>query len=116
MKAQALTAETARFANFNLFTDVMPYEVIKVVSPKCLEVREMDAEETKESIEKRQASFVQGGFVGHTDNSVQEWTITSNPTNAAVRIRQHKDGNWFGKCGERFILSDKPEKFYDFNF
>lgn len=115
METQALTAQTAKYANHYGWSDVEPYEIVRVVSPKCLEVRPMDAKQTKESIEEQKKSFAVGGFMGHTDNSVQRWEITSNPEYETIRIRLHKDGKWY-HGGMKFKLSDKPRKFYDYNF
>lgn len=104
-----------KFANQTGYSDVTPYEVMKVVSEKTIEVRRMKFQETEESRKARQESFQVGGFVGHTDNDVQKWDITSDETENIERIRLNKKGEWMGRQG-KFRLEDKPCRFYDFNF
>lgn len=107
---------TAKFANRLIGSDIRPFEVLKEVNEKKLIVREMYAVETEESKAKRLDAFIRGGFVGHTDNEVQEWVITSNPSGHELTIRLHKDGYWYSPGGNKFMISDKPKKFHDFNF
>jgi hypothetical protein len=105
---------TAKFANFFGYSDVEPYEIVKVISNKTLVVRAMDSKPEPKAQEKLNKSFVPGGFVGHFENSLQGWIITSNVNNKTQRIRLGKKG-WKGSCG-RFVLSNHPIKHYDFNF
>jgi len=99
------------FANYQLGSDTIPYEVIRVVSDKTIEVRRMKAE--LDPSWKR--DFIPGGFCGHTaNNDSQKWIVTSDKTQPVIRIRKQKSGRW-GKNGW-FYLSDKPVYFYDFNF
>lgn len=104
-----------QYANAHGYTDITPYEVVRRISDKTIEVRAMDCERTPGSIKAMKDSFVPGGFLGHFDNDLQEWTITSNEDNPTVRARRHKDG-YYHCGGKRFLLSDKPRKFYDYNF
>lgn len=100
------------FANRYGYSDVNPFEVVRVVSDKTLEVREMDAARDT-SVELK---FHPGGFSAHCSNqNEQKWFISSNPDNPVVRIRLSKKG-WRSASGARFHLSDKPVKFYDYNF
>lgn len=106
------------YANQYFYTDVEPWEVVEIKTERCLVVRPMIAE-LKQSAQKALAeSFVPGGFFGHTDNSKQEWIITSDETAETCEIRMHKDGLYYmsGSKGTRFHLSTKPRKFYDYNF
>ena len=101
-----------QYANMYSYTDVTPYEVVKVISDKTIEVREMD------SVEDRSVKleWEVGGFAGHCVNQRdQKWFITSNPENRIIRIRLGKKG-WKDKHGRKFGLSDKPVRFYDYNF
>lgn len=101
------------FANHYGYSDVNPYEVVKVVSEKTMEVREMESERD-ESVELK---FHVGGFSAHCSNQRdQKWFITSNEQNPVVRIRLNKNGIWKDKHGRKFYLSDKPVRFYDYNF
>lgn len=101
-----------QFANHYSFSDVEPYEVVRVISDKTIEVREMDAERD----DSVKLNFFVGGFSAHCANQHdQRWNITSNPSNSVVRIRLGKQG-WKDAHGRKFRLSDKPAKFYDYNF
>lgn len=101
-----------KYANNIGYTDVNPYEVIRAVSDKTLEVREMKAVRD----ESVKLEWVAGGFAGHCVNQMdQEWTITPDASRPIIRIRLGKRG-WQDKNGARFKLSDKPLKFYDYNF
>jgi hypothetical protein len=101
------------YANHYGYSDVNPYEVVRVISDKTIEVREMDAERD-ESVELK---WIPGGFAGHCVNQHdQKWRITSNESNPIIRIRLSINKGWQDKHGRRFGLSDKPIKFYDYNF
>lgn len=101
------------YANHYGYTDVNPFEVVRVVSDKTVEVREMDAKRD----DSVKLEFHVGGFSAHCANQRdQKWLITSNPSNSILRIRLSKTGVWKDKHGRRFVLSDKPIKFYDYNF
>ena len=102
-----------QYANYIGYSDVYPYEVIRFVSNKTLEVRSMDTEQDP----NWKPEFVAGGFAGHCVNQHdQKWIITSNEANDTIRIRLRKDGTWRSKDGAKFRLSDKPRCFYDYNF
>ena len=105
------------YMNRHGYTDVYPYEVISIDTPKKMTIREMLAAETEESKKRRKESFVPGGFCGHTDNDVQEWDIHSNSNSRFdFAVRLHNDGYWYDTNGNRYAMSNKPIKFYDFNF
>ena len=99
-----------RYANELMYSDVHAFEVIRVVSSKCVEVRRLEAK-----IVKSPTQFHAGGFCGHfSDNHDQEWEFNSNEENCIERIRLTKNGWRLG--GRRFSMSDSPREFYDFNF
>lgn len=101
------------YANRQGYTDVEPYEVIKHISDKTLEVRLMDAILD----ESWKPEFTPGGFCGHcTNNGTQRWTISKNERNPVIRIRKQKSGAWKDQYGWQYQLSDVPRKFYDYNF
>lgn len=100
------------FANHYGYSDINPYEVVRVISDKTIEIREMDAERD----ESVKLEWEIGGFCAHCSNQWdQKWLIKSNPENQVIRIRLGKQG-WKDKHGRRFGLSDQPIKFYDYNF
>ena len=109
------TEQTPRFANNYLFSDVNPFEVVRVISDKTIEVREMHTE----MADDWKPEMVSGGFAFHCTNNADQrkaWVITSDGENPVVRIRKQKDGSWKNPTFGRFRLSDVPVKKYDFNF
>lgn len=102
-----------KFANHYSHSDVEPFEVIKVISDKTIEVREMDAIRDN-SVEMH---FHVGGFSAHCSNQRQQkWFIRADETNPVIRIRLNKSGVWKDAYGRKFRLNDQPIKFYDYNF
>jgi hypothetical protein len=100
------------YANHIGWSDVDPYEVVRVISEKTIEIREMDAKRD----DSVKLEFIPGGFSAHCSNQRdQKWFITSKPENRVIRIRLGKKG-WKDAHGRRFALSDEPVKFYDYNF
>lgn len=105
--------DDAKFANRHGWSDINPVEIVKVISDKTLEVREMDAERDP----SWKMEVIEGGFFGHVVNDKdQKWFIKANPDNDVFRIRKSKSGVWKNKWGARFVLSSKARKFYDNNF
>jgi len=101
-----------KYANLHGYTDIHPHEITRKVSAKCLEVRAMQSER----VEGIDLGFKAGGFFGHcSDQHWQQWTITSDNSAPIFRIRLGVSG-WKSADGQRFQLSDKPSKFYDYNF
>ena len=101
------------YANHIGYSDVNPYEVIRVVTDKTIEIREMTAERD----DSVKMEFHPGGFSAHCSNQHnQKWFIKSDETAPIQRIRLHKNGTWKNKHGQRFSLNDQPVKFYDYNF
>ena len=100
------------YANQYGYSDVTPFEVIRVISDKTIEIREMDAERD----DSVKMEFHVGGFSAHCSNQRdQKWFIKSDETAPVIRIRLGKNG-WKDKHGRRFALADEPVKFYDYNF
>ncbi len=105
------------YMNRHGYTDMHPYEVIRIDTPKKMIIREMLATETEESKKRRKETFVPTGFLGISDNDVQEWDIRSQDiSDFDFAVRLHGDGFWYDANGNRYTMSDKPIKFYDFNF
>ena len=100
------------YANRHGYSDVSPCEIIREVSAQTLEIRDMEYSENLVKL-----TFHAGGFVAHcSDQHAQEYEITSNPTYRTIRIRLNKRGEWQDKHGQRYVLSDSPKRFYDYNF
>ena len=101
-----------RYANHYGYSDVNPFEVIRVISEKTVEIRAMDSHKDP----KWKPEWHVGGFAGHCANQhEQSWFITKNLGNPVIRIRLGKNG-WKDKWGGRYQLADAPVKFYDYNF
>ena len=99
-------------ANHSGWSDMHPYEIVRVVSPKTIEIRVMDAELD----ENWKPEIISGGFTGHcTNQGDQRWAYKSNPEYPVIRARQRKDGRFYSANGRHF-LSTKPRKFHDYNF
>lgn len=102
-----------KFANRHGYSDVDPFEIVKVVSDKTIEVRAMDAERDP----SWKPEFLAGGFAGHCTNQFsQKWFITPNESNPVYRLRLRKDGYFHHPQLGKFRLSYKAVKFYDYNF
>jgi len=102
-----------KYANHYMYSDVHPFEVVKTISPICVEIRRMNTVQTKFP-----RQFTPGGFVGHfADNyGGQEYEYNSDPEAPVMRIRWSRaKRQWQGRGG-RFIMEDHPNKFYDYNF
>ena len=99
-------------ANHSGWSDVHPYEIVRVVSPKTIEIRVMDAELDK----NWKPEIIAGGFSGHcTNQGAQKWAYKSNPDYTVIRARLRKDG-YFHSANGRHVLSKTPYKFHDYNF
>lgn len=96
------------------YSDRDPYEVVKIVSPICVEVRAMDAVLD----ESWKPEMIPGGFCAHTvNNHSQKWVITPNEKNETIRIRwSEAKGLWQAGKYSPFSMAEKPFKHYDYNF
>ena len=101
-----------KYANHYGYTDINPFEIVRVVSDKTIEIREMKCERD----DSVKLEFIPGGFSAHCVNDRdQKWHITSDETAPIIRIRLGKKG-WRTADGRKFGLADKPTKYYDYNF
>jgi len=94
------------------YSDVRAYEIIKVVSDKTLEIRELATQFDISHLEQ-----VAGGYMGHVVNQrAQKVTYETNTENPIIRIRKKKNSDDWTYKGSRFGLQENPYAFYDFNF
>ena len=101
------------YANQIGYSDINPFEIVRKISDKTIEIREMIAERDR-SVE---LEFIPGGFSAHCRNqNDQKWNISADETAQVVRIRLSKNSGWQDKDGRKFKLAASPVKFYDFNF
>lgn len=107
-------ASTApKFLNLHGYTDVTPYEVVRVISDKTVHIREMKCERDPTWV----MDSVPGGFCRHVrNNDSQRWIITQDADAPVLRARRCKDGRWSVAGNARYMPSEKPVKFYDYNF
>lgn len=107
-----MTTATAKFFAKVSFSDLTPFEVVRVISDKVIEVREMQAEKGEWTPE-----YVAGGFAhGCTNNLDQKWVISSNEAEKIIKIRLQKSGKWQDANGNKYKLTQIPTKFVDYNF
>lgn len=102
------------------YTDRDAWEVIEIISPRRIKIRELDAECTRKPKE-----FHPGGFCGHyADNNDQEYSYTSNEKNRtkilswrskAQRWCEVKQQTRYSKFGLH-QKGEQASKFYDYNF
>lgn len=102
------------YANLYGYSDVKPYEVVRVVSEKTIDVRPMNVDKDP----NWKPDIIAGGFAGHCINQhEQTWIITSDEEAKTIRIRYSaKRGCFQNKYGDRFKLADQPRYYYDYNF
>ena len=103
----AYRTRVRKFCNYKTWTDVTPYEVVRVISNKVVEVRQM-----KEKLIQKPELLGIGGFAGVFDNSTQEWECLPDENMPIERIRLTKKG-WGGGA---YRMSDTPRYYYDYNF
>lgn len=95
-----------KYCNLHSGSDIEPNEVLKVVDENRVIIRKMDA------VLKHVPSHTIGGFAAHYENNEQRWICVSNPENETKLLILRKKG-W---GGGKYQMSDKPFKFYDYNF
>jgi len=103
-----------KYVNELMYTDVRPYEVVRVISDQTVEIRPMKTVQT--AFPK---DFSAGGFVGHfhDNRSGQDYEYLSDESLPVMRIRWSKaNGQWQAGRYRRFSMADKPYKFHDYNF
>ncbi len=107
------THSTPLYLNLHFVTDVFPFEVVRVISEKTVEIREMNADLDPEW----KPDFVQGGFFGHTRNNGSQRYIYSRNVDAPIlRARLTKRGVWSVQGNAQYVASDSPRRFNDYNF
>ena len=107
-----------KFLNHHGYSDITPYEVVRVVSEKCVEIRRMTA--TLDPSWKPE--IVPGGFAGHcTNQHKQKWNFESDLEAPVIKCRKVKPSRanrgqeWKSVMGYH-TPADAPRSFYDYNF
>ena len=83
-----------KYANHISYTDIDPFEVVRVVSDRTLEIREMNTDRD----DSVALAFHVGGFAAHCDNQAdQRYGYTPNPDGHEIKISLRRwadeDGN-----------------------
>ena len=93
-----ITLEQAVYANQKLFSDTYPFEIVRKISDKTIEVREM------------KAVLIEGDY----DN--QSWKYNSEENNSIIKLKLRKKGGWKDKKGIRYNLDVEPMRYHDYSF
>lgn len=93
-----VTVENAKFANQILGTDIYPFEILRIISPTELEIREIYTSSRGRNM------------------SEQKWLFSRDESNPLVIIKLNKDGKWKDSGNITYSLDVKPRRYYDFSF
>lgn len=89
------------YCNKYMYSDILPYEVVRVDSEKKVWLRQMTATATPDS-----------NYYGR-----QEYTYASNPDAVAFFVRLNKRGVWKApKDSSIYMMADKPRYYRDPSF
>lgn len=108
-----ISLDVATHANHYSYSDITPYEIIKKISDKTIVVRQMEYK----LINPDELKFHVGGFSANCSNqNKQKYEYSSDESRPEEKLRLHKDGLWYDKYGNKYKLSTKAIRFYDYNF
>lgn len=95
------------YANRQGDRDVIPFEVVEMISSITLVVRDMICD--------LDSTFKPHRFMGQClNNEDQSWEITPDPNGLSFRIRYLKNGRWKDATGNYYELADKPKRWHQF--
>ncbi len=97
------------FNNNNVLFTAHPYEIVRHVSDKTIEIRKMWAERDSSVQVPSECRDILRNWKG------QNWKTRSQPDVPTIRIRRHKDGQWYDADGGWYKFHDEPVSFYNFN-
>lgn len=93
-----VTVENAKFANQILGTDIYPFEILRIISPTELEIREIYASSCGQNM------------------SEQKWNFSKDESGPLVIIKLNKEGKWKDSENITYSLDVKPRRYHDFGF
>lgn len=93
-----VTVKNAKFANQILGTDIYPFEILRIISPTKLEIREIYTSSRSRNM------------------SEQEWSFSRDESNPLVIIKLNKEGKWIDSENITYSLDVKPRRYHDFSF
>lgn len=106
------TIEGCGFANMHGYSDVEPYEIVRVISEKTIEIRRLNAKLSN----GWKPEILPGGFAGHcTNQHSQTYDYGHDEAAPIIRARLRKDGKYHSAYGQHRI-AEAPRKFHDYNF
>jgi hypothetical protein len=95
------------YANRQGDRDVIPFEVVEMISSITLVVRDM--------IVDLDPSFKPHLFLSQClNNDDQKWSIQPDPKGLSFRIRLLKSGKWKDATGNYYTLADEPKRWHQF--
>lgn len=101
------------YFNRHLYTDIIPYELVEVLSSSHLMIREMNTKKSKDFT----LEMVPGGFVGFPLNQdEQKWDYFSNEDYPVISIHLNNKGQWLDESNQQYQPNSNPIKFYDYSF
>lgn len=121
-KIADLSIETLekKYVSEYLWSDVHAYEVLEEINENKYLIRRLKATVTDKAKKALNESFVPGGFCGHFDNSLQEWTFESDEKATPFFLKRNKKGRWHPE-GVRpstvhWHVLARPYEHYDYNY
>lgn len=117
-KPAPVTLETATHANQYGYSEIYPFEIVRVISDKTVEIRRM--KHLKDPAWK--PDIHPGGFAGHCSNQNQQtWLYESDERAPVIRMRKVKPSHQGKMCTWKSAmgfhrLETAPRYFYDYNF
>ena len=93
-----VTVKNAKFANQILGTDRYPFEILRMISPTELEIREIYTSSRSRNM------------------SEQKWSFSRDESNPLVIIKLNKEGKWIDSENITYSLDVKPRRYHDFGF
>lgn len=95
------------YANRIMDRDVIPFEVVEMVSSITLVVRDMICD--------LDSSFKPHIFMSQCiNNDDQVWTIRPDPEGLCFKIRYLKNRRWKDATGNYYELADEPKRWHQF--
>ena len=97
------------FNDDDVLTQADPYEIVRLISDKTMEIRSMwISRDASKPVPPECRSNMK-------DWKGQSWDVRSDPDYSVIRIRKHKDGEWYSSLNYWFRFSDEPVCFFNFD-
>lgn len=93
----------------DVLTQADPYEVVRLISDKTMEIRSMWISRDASKLVLPECRSILKNWRG------QSWDVRSDSDYSVTRIRKHKDGQWYSSLNYWFMFSDEPVCFFNFD-